>query len=172
MHDQEIEELYTKDSFITKIRRYFRKKIMIKDFILILVFCILLDIVLWFFVSDLIISGLLANYSTIYGSMIQVSGGLLGFVVTGFSIITIASKKKILSEYKKAGLLDELIQMFKVTIYLLGLDTLFFIILLILNDPKNLILFFISFWLIILTTVFLYRCVQVIVKLSKINVGS
>jgi len=159
-----------KNKPLNSVRSYLNRKIVLKDFLIATMIFLAFIIFTSIFLIDQLKKGFIENYSVIFGSLIQVTGGLLGFVVTGFSILTVASNKKYLKEYKKSGLLEELVIIFKVTIYLLGIDTLIFIIILLINTPDNLILLGISLWLIILSAFYLYRCIQVMVKLSTINI--
>ena len=113
-----------------------------------------------------IINGLKNNYGTFFGTLAQIMGALLGFAITGFSIVVIASEKKYLDEYKKAGHFYTLLTLFKRTIYLLGLGTLMSLAFLTFTDIDINLIIFLTILLLFSAGIFLYRCIQVIMKLT------
>ena len=160
-----------KKYIITKSSNSSNNKFLIREFLVGTILSIILFLFIIVFYENLVIDGVTSNFSSIYSTLMQVSGSLLGFVLTGVSILIIASNQSIFKEYKKAGHFHSLIRLFTITLYLLGLDTIFFLIVLVINDSKLIFFFFLTIWLIILTVIFLFRSIQAITKLSLVKLS-
>lgn len=110
------------------------------------------------------------NKANIYGLIATIGGTLLGFVITGASIIVAFSESEKLELLKKSKQYNTIFEIYFSTIRYLAIATIIAILGIIINSYSAIILYVLT-WAIIISVMRLYRCLWILEKIVKIIQG-
>jgi len=120
---------------------------------------------------------IIANKKSVYPLIATISGTLLGFVITGVSIIIAFSESEKLKLLKKSKQYKTIFEVYFSTIKFLALTTVMAVIGLILDDSRampftnldyNIGVSYIIFWLVIISSFRIYRCLWILENIVEI----
>lgn len=147
----------------------YRKKFLLYEIIigfLIALFSILIAIKI--VGSNQIVDSVKAYSGVLYPLVAQISGTLLGFVITAVSIIISLIDRSIFKDFRKSKSYPELYQVYFSTIKWLGLTTAFSVLSIFISSNVELYFFFVFLFLSVVSVLRLYRTVWVLVNIVEI----
>lgn len=118
--------------------------------------------------NNFITSNLSTYQTNAYPLIAGISGGLLGYIITGFSIIVILPSSPKLEAIKNAGYYDIINRTYISAIFWLSATILFVLLGYVIKDSMSIYIFYIIIFLIIVTIWRIARCVWILYEVAKL----
>lgn len=134
-----------------------------ESWILLIVFIIIFLVGNYYGFNELIIKQLCGLRSTLYATLAQIMGALLGIVIAGLAILLTMEKSSAMQILKKSPYYEELFNIFIISCKRLALGTLVCVVALVFDrdlDPQ-LWLSYGVLWCVILSSISMFRCIWV-----------
>lgn len=155
------------------IKKFFRLYFLKIELILSLLIISLITYLIYRYLGFDILQSKLNNLrSSIYGTLISLSGALLGFVITGLSILLTTSSNPSMERLRKSKHYKTIFRIFFSTSKYLGLLLGLSILSLVFDTDENPTVFLslITLWALIISTFRILRCLWVLEKVASIHI--
>ena len=140
--------------------------------ILLIVFIIIFFVGNYNGFNELVIKQLCGLRSTLYATLAQIMGALLGIVIAGLAILLTMEKSSAMQILKKSPYYEELFNIFILSCKRLALGTLLCVVALVFDrdlDPQ-LWLSYGVLWCVILSSISMFRCIWVLKNVVKLQI--
>ncbi|MBX0319738.1 hypothetical protein [Shouchella clausii] len=120
---------------------------------------------------NLLFENLIGIRDVLYGTLAALSGALLGFVITGLSVLLISSDNEQMKRFKKSKHSKTIFKVFFSTSKYLGILLLISLVSLIFDRDNNESIFLMigSFWGIVIVTLRILRCIWVLERIVSLH---
>lgn len=150
------------------IWKEYKRHFLAAEFLISIAFAlIIIFFVRSFWSYEAIISWISANKKEVYSLIASIGGTLLGFVITGISIIIAFSESEKLKLLRKSKVYNTIFDIYFSTIRYLAVTTIIPIIGLVVNEGEIYILYLLI-WSIIISSLRIWRCIWVLENIVKI----
>lgn len=143
-----------------------------ESWILLIVFIIIFFVGIYNGFNELVIKQLCGLRSTLYATLAQIMGALLGIVIAGLAILLTMEKSSAMQILKKSPYYEELFNIFILSCKRLALGTLLCVVALVFDrdlDPQ-LWLSYGVLWCVILSSISMFRCIWVLKNVVKLQI--
>ena len=153
------------DGFWKTYKRHF----LLAELIISIIFTIGIMVLVHFLWShELLKSWIITNRNTIYPLIATIGGTLLGFVITGVSIILAFSESEKLRLLKRSKQYKTIFTIYFSTIKYLAITTIIAIIGLVVNDDFSVVIFYLLLWSVTISALRIWRCLWVLQSIVEI----
>ena len=153
------------DGFWKAYKRHF----LLAELIISIIFTIGIMVLVHFLWShELLKSWIITNRNTIYPLIATIGGTLLGFVITGVSIILAFSESEKLRLLKRSKQYKTIFTIYFSTIKYLAITTIIAIIGLVVNDDFSVVIFYLLLWSVTISALRIWRCLWVLQSIVEI----
>jgi len=153
------------DGFWKPYKRHF----LLAELIISIIFTIGIMVLVHFLWShELLKSWIITNRNTIYPLIATIGGTLLGFVITGVSIILAFSESEKLRLLKRSKQYKTIFTIYFSTIKYLAITTIIAIIGLVVNDDFSVVIFYLLLWSVTISALRIWRCLWVLQSIVEI----
>ena len=153
------------DAFWKPYKRHF----LLAELIISIIFTIGIMVLVHFLWShELLKSWIITNRNTIYPLIATIGGTLLGFVITGVSIILAFSESEKLRLLKRSKQYKTIFTIYFSTIKYLAITTIIAIIGLVVNDDFSVVIFYLLLWSVTISALRIWRCLWVLQSIVEI----
>ena len=121
-----------------------------------------------FYDQSTILNWIKTSKSEIYPLIATIGGTLLGFVITGVSIIMAFSESEKLKPLRESKQYKTLFEVYFSTIKFLAITTILGIIGVIINAEYSIIIFYLTIWSVIISFFRLWRCMWILENIVEI----
>ena len=153
------------DGFWKPYKRHF----LLAELIISIIFTIGIMVLVHFLWShELLKSWIITNRNTIYPLIATIGGTLLGFVITGVSIILAFSESEKLRLLKRSKQYKTIFTIYFSTIKYLAITTIIAIIGLVVNDDFSVVIFYLLLWSVTISALRIWRWLWVLQSIVEI----
>ncbi len=163
----------TQQSFLKKRKENYRRHFLGSEFIISIVAVVVVFIIFKKFLHPELLQLLDDACPGLYTAIAAIAGSMLGFVLTGISILLAFSSSEKLAELKQARHYKEIYTVYISAIKYLAVTTIFGLLALILHNSKNpqwliLLVFYCNLWAVVISGLRIWRCVWVLKHIIRI----
>lgn len=153
------------DGFWKPYKRHF----LLAELIISIIFTIgIIALVHFLWSQESLKSWVITNTDTIYPLIATIGGTLLGFVITGVSIILAFSESEKLRLLKRSKQYKTIFTIYFSTIKYLAITTIIAIIGLVVNDDFSVFIFYLLLWSVTISALRIWRCLWVLQSIVEI----
>jgi len=150
-------------------RKPYKRHFLLAELIISIIFTIGIMVLVHFLWShELLKSWIITNRNTIYPLIATIGGTLLGFVITGVSIILAFSESEKLRLLKRSKQYKTIFTIYFSTIKYLAITTIIAIIGLVVNDDFSVVIFYLLLWSVTISALRIWRCLWVLQSIVEI----
>lgn len=153
----------------SSIIKKYRKHFLWADLVVSLIFIIIIFLIMNYFYSfDTINNWISLNKAQLYPTIATIAGTLLGFVITGISIIIAFSESEKLKHLRKSKHYKTIFDVYFSTIRYLALATVFPLIGIVINSDWSYYILFLIIWAIMISSFRIWRCIWILESIISI----
>jgi hypothetical protein len=150
---------------------YKRHFIKLEFIISILITILLFFIIKYFWSPEDVRNWISQNKRDIYPLISTISGALLGFIITGVSIILAFSESEELKLLKQSKQYKTIFEIYFSTIKFLAITTIIPIVGIVINNKWMILLFYLFLWSLIISSLRIWRCLWILENIVEIIQG-
>ncbi len=154
---------------MNNIWRTYKRHFLLAELLLSLILSVLVLIIIqWFWSPDSLERWISSNKKEIYPLIATIGGTLLGFVITGVSIILAFSESEKLRLLKQSKQYTKIFAIYFSTIKYLAITTVVAIIGIVINNNLAILIFYLLLWSIVISSLRIWRCIWVLESIVEI----
>jgi len=154
---------------MSNMEKFYKKHFLLAELLLSMIFTVLVLIIiqrLWS--PETLEKWINTNKEDIYPLVATIGGTLLGFVITGVSIILAFSESEKLRLLKRSKQYKTIFTIYFSTIKYLAITTVVAIIGIVINDNLAILIFYLLLWLVVISSLRIWRCIWILESIVEI----